>query len=191
MRKRVGSALWGIAKAPWDRINWQRFLSPIDKEWTWQDSEPITAMRELLIRLSDIPRPENSHPPPYEEQAKSPGQLKALQVLAACKSAISMAEREMTLLVLELRSRGVSWTVIAMALECRPQSAHEKYKDLNWDHWERWLVFEVDAARRVALEITQSPDATDQEKEEAHDFLERSDFPEQVQTTKQLRRKHR
>lgn len=183
--------MWDVLKPPWDRFNWRRYLSPVDKEWTWQDSEPITAVRELLIRLSNIPRAEGEYPPPFEELAESPGQLKALQVLAAAKSAIGMVERDMNLVVLELRSRGVSWNVIAMALGCSRQSAHEKFGGLDWRHWQNWLVFEVDAARRVALEITRSPDATEREKEEAHDFLDRSDFPEQVGTTRELRRKYR
>lgn len=191
MRKRALKEMPEWAVEAVDRRDWRRFLSPVDREWTWQDSAAITAVREFLIRISEIPRAENSFPPPYEERAATEGQLKVLEVLAAASSAIDMVEREMKLLVLELRAREVSWDVIAMALGCRRQTAHRKYGDLDWPYWNTWLVFEVNAARRVALEIAQSPDVTDDEREQALDFLERSDFPEQVRTTKKLRRLHR
>jgi hypothetical protein len=192
MRKRALQDMPEEWREAVDRRDWRRFLSPADKEWTWQDSSAITAIRELLIALADRPREDGDHLPRYEQRAATQGQLRVLQVLAVATAAIKMLEREREILILELRAREVSWDVIAMALECRRQTAHVKYRDLRMNpFWQNRLAYEVDAARRVATEIVRSPDATEEARDQALDFLERSDFPGQVPATTKLARRYR
>lgn len=176
-----------------DRRDWRRYLSPVDKEWAWQDSPYITAVRELLLDFSSTPRAEGTNASWYEARAATRSQLRVLQVLEAAHNLTAVLQSEIEHLVLELRAREVSWEVIGMALGCRRQSAQEKYGKLKRGsfYWSSRLVYEVDAARRVALEISQSAKSTKKEREEALDFLDRSDFNTQARTTKALARRYR
>ena len=174
-----------------NRRDWRRFLSPVEKQWQWQDSAPITMIRNLLIRIAIASRPRKSteHPPPYEASAETPDQLKVLRVLEATKSVIDMVTREQKLLILELRARQASWDTIGMALGIRRQTAHRKFGDLKVDRfWSERLQFELDAARRVALQRSEDSELSDDERTEAREFLNQTASLSDKKTREDLQR---
>lgn len=176
------------------------FLSPLDREWTWQDSEPITSIREMLVTLLEGElrrRDPHGHTPDWELRTRSADELAVLRMLDTVESARKILDDTKTGLIMELRWGKTSWGMIAEVLNQRRQRVHEKYQPL-WAPdsgpriWWARAEYELDAARRVAFERLQAAhdDGGDaDELERLEQFLEWAKALDR--TPKTLKRRYR
>ena len=188
MRRRSRSVRNGRSRGEWE------FLSPVDREWAWQDSAYITRLRETVLELCAMSQGFSSRRPVWEERVKDPEDLTVLRVLDEVSGIGNQMEHLKTELVLELRARRVSWELISVALRVRGRRrAHEKYGGItlydNGRSWEGRLEYELDAARRVAVEQLSSDDLGDDERDKVMEFLEWSNAA--TTSTKSLQRRYR
>ncbi|MEU0497910.1 hypothetical protein [Mycobacterium sp. NPDC006124] len=175
-------------------------MSPLDREWTWQDSEPITSIREMLVTLLEGElrrRDPHGHTPDWELRTRSADELAVLRMLDTVESARKILDDTKTGLIMELRWGKTSWGMIAEVLNQRRQRVHEKYQPL-WAPdsgpriWWARAEYELDAARRVAFERLQAAhdDGGDaDELERLEQFLEWAKALDR--TPKTLKRRYR
>jgi hypothetical protein len=176
-----------------DRDVWP-WLSPSDKEWTWQDGHWHTLLRELIraltpktlddlngeIAMFTKHRQRHVAAKNYEElSSELLTVLATLRVITGLRGNLRVMIGQ---LMLEARERGASWGDLGWAMEMSRQAARDAYPADGDQYGPRylfpWLSYDVEAARRVAYEIAQDPEASDEDLERANAFLELADTPE-------------
>jgi hypothetical protein len=96
----------------------------MESAWRW--TSPTRATRGGY-GLSDLQRLvlEETDIPSYED---ADDQDTLIETLSAARRLRTQLALETEALVVEARSRGVTWHQVAVALECSPQAAQKKYK---------------------------------------------------------------
>jgi hypothetical protein len=176
-----------------DRDVWP-WLSPNDEEWTWQDGHWHTRLRELIRELT----PTTLEDLRIEIRARTQDKRHAaakdsqdlsddLMTVLATLRAIAVLRRNFRVLadqlMLEARERGASWGDLGWAMMMTRQAARNAHPAVgdrrahNLRFLDGWLAYDMEAARRVAYETAQNPEATGEDAEQATAFLESADTP--------------
>src|SRR5689334_3322743 len=151
------------------------WLSPNDKEWTWQDGQWHTLLRGLIRELTPHALENLRDEIRYRTRHKRHAAAKDYQdlsddlmtVLATLRVIVVLRKNFRTMvgqLMLEARERGASWSDLGWAMEMTRQAARDAYPTVGgrYEHFlEGWLSYDVEAARRVAYQIAQDPEAAE------------------------------